>query len=284
MSRLLVTGGSSYLGQHLVAQARQFVGVEGALCYTYFSQDPLQGPEGRRQDIRDGRAVRALMDSFQPDVIIHTAGSNRPAETMDAVIRQGAEQIAEAARRHDARLIHVSTDVIFDGRHAPYREEDRPQPLHAYGRAKAAAEEIVAGYAHHVVVRTSLIYGLAKMDRGTQWVVEAIRRGEPVTLFTNQFRNPILVTALAAALLELAAHPYTGVLHVAGAQRVSRADYTLRLLRWWGVAPGNHVTLGPGDGDRWPLDTTLDVSRAQTLLQTPLPGIDALLPSATPIS
>lgn len=284
MSRLLVTGGSSYLGQHLVAQARQFVGVEGALCYTYFSQDPLQGPEGQRLDMRDGRAVRALVDSFQPDVIIHTAGSNRPAETMDAVIRQGAEQITEAARRHDARLIHVSTDVIFDGRHAPYREEDPPQPLHAYGRAKAAAEEIVADYAHHVVMRTSLIYGLAKMDRGAEWVVQAIRRGEPVTLFTDQFRNPILVTSLAAALLELAEHTYTGILHVAGAQRVSRADYTLRLLRWWGVAPGRHVTLGPGDGDRWPLDTTLDISRAQALLQTPLPGIDALLPSATPIS
>ena len=122
-------------------------------------------------------------------------------------------------------------------------------------------------------MRTSLLYGLEKMDRGTEWVVQAIRRGEPVTLFTDQFRNPILVTALAAALLELAEHTYTGILHVAGAQRVSRADYTLRLLRWWGVEPGKHVTLGPSDGDRWPLDTTLDISRAQALLKTPLPEL-----------
>lgn len=284
MSRLLITGGSSYLGQHLVAQARRLPGVERALCYTYYDNDPLRGPEGRRLDVRNGEAVRRLIDAFRPDVIVHTAGSNRPAETMDAVIRQGAEHVTEAASRHAARLIHISTDIIFDGRHAPYREEDRPQPLHAYGRAKAAAEGIVAGYAQHVIVRTSLLYGLEKMDRGTEWVVQAIRRGEPVTLFTDQFRNPILVTALAAALLELAEHTYTGILHVAGAQRVSRADYTLRLLRWWGVEPGKHVTLGPSDGDRWPLDTTLDISRAQALLKTPLPGIDALLPSIMPIS
>lgn len=284
MSRLLVTGGSSYLGQHLVGQARRHLGAGGALCYTYYSHDPLQEPEGYRLDVRDGEAVYALVDSFRPDVIIHTAGSNRPAETMDAVIRRGAEHITAAAAQHHARLIHISTDVIFDGRHAPYGEEDPPQPLHAYGRAKAAAEGIVAAHAHHVIVRTSLLYGLEKMDRGTQWVVAAIGRGEPVTLFTDQYRNPILVTSLAAALLELAAHTYTGILHVAGPQRVSRADYTLRLLRWWGVVPGGHVTLGPSDGDRWPLDTTLDISRAQALLQTPLPGIDALLPSRTPIS
>ncbi len=284
MSRLLITGGSSYLGRHLVAQARRHLAAEGAFCYTYHDNDPVLGPEGRRLDVRDGPAVRALIDAFRPEVIIHTAGSNRPAETMDAVIRQGAGHVTEAARRHNARLIHISTDVIFDGRRAPYREADPPQPLHDYGRAKAAAEEIVAAYTNHVIVRTSLIYGLEQMDRGTEWVVQAIRRGEPVTLFTDQFRTPSLVTALAAALLELAAHPYTGILHVAGGQRVSRADYTLRLLRWWGVAPGEHITLGPSDGDRWPLDTTLDISRAQALLQTPLPGIDALLPSAMPIS
>jgi dTDP-4-dehydrorhamnose reductase len=282
--RLLITGGSSYLGQHLVEQVRRQPGGAASLCYTYYSHDPLTGPEGVRLDLRDGDAVQAVTDAFRPQVIIHTAGSNRPAETMDPVIRRGAEHITAAARRHNARLIHISTDVIFDGRRAPYREEDLPMPIHAYGEAKAAAEKIVAAYANHVIVRTSLIYGLEKMDRGTAWVVEAIQRGEPVTLFTDQMRNPILVTTLVAVLLELVDLAYTGILHVAGAQRVSRADYMLRLLRYWGVHPGSGVTLGRSDGERWPLDTTLDISRALALLQTPLAGFDALLPSATPIS
>jgi dTDP-4-dehydrorhamnose reductase len=284
MARLLITGGSSYLGQHLVPLARRWLEGKGALCYTYFSQDPLQGGERQQLDIRDEREVRVLVDAFRPDVIIHTAGSNRPAATMDEVIRRGAEHIAAAASRHKARLIHLSTDVIFDGRHAPYREDDPPQPLHAYGRAKAAAEQTVAHHANLVIVRTSLIYGLEKMDRGTEWVVRALGAGEPVTLFSDQMRNPILADSLCGACLELVEHRYQGILHVAGAHRLSRADFTLRLLSWWGVEAGAGLSIGPSDGDRWPLDTTLDTSRARSLLRTPLPGVHDIIPSQTPIS
>jgi dTDP-4-dehydrorhamnose reductase len=284
MARLLITGGSSYLGQHLVPLAHGWLEGKGALCYTYFSQDPLQGAEGQQLDIRDERAVQALVDAFRPDVIIHTAGSNRPAATMDEVIRRGAEHITAAASRHRARLIHLSTDVIFDGRHAPYREDDAPQPLHAYGRAKVAAEQTVARYTNQVTVRTSLIYGLEKMDRGTEWIVQAVGAGEPVTLFSDQMRNPILVDSLCGACLELVEHRYRGILHVAGADRLSRADFTLRLLSWWGISPGDRLSIGPSDGSIWPLDTTLDTTRARSLLRTPLPGVHDIIPSQTPIS
>lgn len=284
MARLLITGGSSYLGQHLVPLARRWLEGKGTLCYTYFRQDPLLGAEGQQLDIRDERAVQALVDAVRPDVIIHTAGSNRPAATMDEVIRRGAEHITAAASRHRARLIHLSTDVIFDGRHAPYREDDAPQPLHAYGRAKVAAEQTVARYTNQVTVRTSLIYGLEKMDRGTEWVVQALGAGEPVTLFSDQMRNPILVDSLCGACLELVEHSYRGILHVAGADRLSRADFTLRLLSWWGISPGDRLSIGPSDGSIWPLDTTLDTIRARSLLRTPLPGVHDIIPSQTPIS
>lgn len=284
MTRLLITGGSSYLGQHLVPLARRQLGTSGALVYTYFSSDPLREADGQQLDLRDERAVYALVDRFCPDVIMHTAGSNRPAETMDEVIRRGAEYVTAAAIRHGARLIHLSTDVVFDGRHAPYREEDVPQPLHAYGRAKAAAEAIVSQHQRTVIVRTSLIYGLEKMDRGTGWVVHALQAGEPVTLFSDQTRNPILVGSLCCACLELAGCTYTGILHIAGADRISRAAFMLRLLAWWGIAPGPNLTIGRSDGDSWPRDTTLDISKARALLHTPLPGVSETLPSGTPIS
>ncbi|MDT8306915.1 MAG: SDR family oxidoreductase [Anaerolineae bacterium] len=284
MTRLLITGGSSYLGQHLVPLGRQQLGARDALLYTYFSHDPLQGPGGGQLDLRDEKATRTLVDDFSPSVIIHTAGSNRPAATMESVIRRGAEHVTAAAIRHGARLIHLSTDVIFDGRHAPYREEDTPQPLHVYGRAKAAAETIVSRHQRTAIVRTSLIYGLHKMDRGTEWVVRALQAGEPVTLFGDQMRNPILVDSLCRACLELVSHAYTGILHIAGADRISRADFMLRLLAWWRITPGPGLVVGPSDPDRWPLDTTLDITRATALLRTPLPGVREILPSETPIS
>ena len=279
--RLLITGGSSYLGQHLVPLALEQAERQGweELIYTYYTRDPLGLPQGERLDVRDEAAVYALVRRFRPDAIIHTAGSNR-GDDMAATIRRGAENITAAAAEQEARLVHISTDVIFDGQHAPYREEDPPAPIHAYGHAKHDAEKIVGSYANHVIVRTSLIYSLQLVDRGTEWVVNALQAGEPVTLFTDQMRNPIEAGALSRALLELVELEFAGRLHVAGAQRLSRADFALRMLDWWRVEPAADPTFGPCDPNRWPLDCTLDTTRAQALLATHLPGVDEVVLSA----
>lgn len=271
--RLLITGGSGYLGRHLVPLAAE---TAGALVHTYYSKEPPDVPGARRLDIRDSDAVLDLVREFRPDVIIHTAGSSgRP--TMAEVIRLGAEHITAAATQIGARLVHLSTDVVFDGKQAPYREEDRPRPIHEYGRAKAQAEKTVARHADHAIVRTSLIYGLRQMDHGTRWLVARLRKKEPVTLFVDQVRNPVWAISLSNACLELAGHHYRGILHVAGNQVLSRAEFGLRMLDWWGVRERSTLSLGPGDGQRWPADCTLDIGRAQALLQTPLPGVDDVL-------
>lgn len=271
--RLLITGGSGYLGRHLVPLAAE---NSRALVHTYFSSEPRDVPGERRLDVRDEDAVMALVGAFQPDVIIHAAGSSgRPA--MSETIELGAEHVTAAAMRVGARLIHLSTDVVFDGKYAPYREEDRPNPIHDYGRAKAQAEEIVARHTNHVIVRTSLIYGLQQLDHGTSWLVDRLSKGQPVTLFVDQLRNPIWAISLSNACLELAGHDYRGVLHVAGSQVLSRAQFGLRMLNWWGVAERSTLSFGPGDGERWPADCTLEISRAQALLETSLPGVDEVL-------
>jgi len=272
--RLLITGGSGYLGRHL---ARRAAGDwRGAWAYTTHSCDPLGLPQGVALDVRDGAAVARLVAAFAPDAIIHTAGSNTTPD-MTAVIVAGTRHVVAAAAVAGARLIHLSSDAIFDGTAAPYDETARPAPLHDYGRAKAAAEALVAGYPNAVIVRTSLIYGLAEMDNGTAWMAAALRAGQPVTLFTNQWRNPVWVETLAGACLELVDSAYRGVLNVAGRQAMSRAAFGLRLLDWWAVAERATLTLGPDESGRWPLDCRLDVSRAERVLATPLVGVDEVL-------
>ncbi len=271
--RILLTGGSGYLGRCLAVPA---AAAAADLIHTYFSNQPPAVPGARRLDVRDGPAVQDLARDFAPDVIIHAAGSSgRPQ--MAEVIELGARNIAEAAARGGARLIHLSTDVVFDGRSAPYAEDDPPRPIHEYGRAKARAERIVAQVDNHVIVRTSLIYGLQQMDHGTAWLARALQQGKPATLFVDQLRNPVWVASLSAACLELAAADYRGILHVAGGQVLSRAQFGLRMLRWWGITERQTLRLGPGDGARWPADCTLDISRARRLLATPLPGVDQVL-------
>ena len=270
--RLLITGGSSYLGQHLVPLAARSFDV----LYTFYSNNPLTGLRGERVDLRDETAVSRLIQTFQPDAIIHTAASNRTPD-MTHVIEAGARHVRQAADAVNARLVHISTDVIFDGKEGPYGETAVSTPISAYGVAKANAETIVAAYANHAIVRTSLIYGLKIMDRGTEWMAKALKAGQPVTLFTNVLRNPVWADTLCLACLELVQNEYRGILNVAGRQEMTRAAYALRLLNWWQVPGRDQLSLGLADGNKFPLDCRLDVGRATAVLKTPMLGLDEVL-------
>ena len=272
--RLLITGGSGYLGRHVAR--RLAAGWPGEWRYTTFSTNPLGLPQGARLDVRDGAAVARFVAGFAPDAIIHTAGSNTTPD-MAAVIVDGTRHVAEAAERAGARLVHLSTDSIFGGDRAPYDESALPAPLNDYGRAKAAAEALALARPGAVAVRTSLIYGLEEMDNGTAWMAAALRAGRPVTLFTNQRRIPVWVETLVAACLELLDLPTTGVLNVAGRQTLTRAEFGSRLLDYWGIAERATLALAEDNSGRWPVDCTLDVSRAAGLLRTPLLGVDEVL-------
>ncbi len=270
--KILITGGSSYLGRHLIPLALP----EHEIVYTWFQHDPLGLMQGRQLDVRDDTAVTQLVRTFQPQVIIHLAGSNR-GNDMANVIRRGAQNVAAAARAANARLIHLSTDSIFRGDAAPYDETAVPTPVNPYGRAKADAEAIVSTWPNHVILRTSLIYSLEEMDHGTAWMAAALQAGQPVTLFDNQIRNPVWTRSLAQACLELAGRNFTGILNVAGRQVLSRADFALKMLDWWGIEQRDTLHIGPAAGSQWPLNCELDLSLAAAVLQTPLPGVDEVI-------
>lgn len=276
MRRLLITGGSGYLGRRLIALA---VG-RWQITATYFCH-PLHGDGfiATRMDVRDAGQVAALMAQVRPDVVIHTAYTTESEEAMQRVIIQGTRHVAQAAMGIGARLIHLSTDVLFDGRRGHYTEDDPPSPITPYGRAKAIAEAIVAAEASDaVIVRTSLITGFDPPDPRTRWVLDSLREGREIRLFTDEFRCPVWVTTLAQALLELAELDYRGVLNVAGDQVLTRYEIGVRLARFFGLDPaGITPALAAESGLVRPLDCSLDLSLARRLLRTPLPGLDEVL-------
>ena len=271
MRRVLITGGSSYLGQHLVPVAKDRYDIH----YTYFRNDPLGLASASFLNLLDRTAVLSMVQAYRPDAIIHTAGSNRPPD-MVAVIEEGTSNIVEAAGLNHARLIHLSSDVIFDGRQGPYRESDPANPLHAYGRAKANAEAMVKTHADHVIIRTSLIYGLQIMDHSTRWIEGSLRSGKEVTLYKDQWRSPVWADSLSQACLELVESDFQGIVHVAGEQAMTRADLGVKLLDWWSIEHRDGLRFGLSD-ERWPRDCRLDISLAKSLLTTRLPGVNEVL-------
>jgi dTDP-4-dehydrorhamnose reductase len=203
---------------------------------------------------------------------------------MQAVIVEGTRHVAEAAAAVGARLIHLSSDMVFDGEHAPYRPGDRPQPITPYGCAKAESERLVAELLPTAaIVRTSLIYGFDPPDPRTAWVLGSLRRGIPITLFTDEIRCPVWVEQLAAALLELAQGDRPGIWHLAGPQPISRYAFGERLARACGLDPaGITAGLSHASGLVRPRDLTLNVEASQACLHSPLWGVDQVLAAARP--
>jgi dTDP-4-dehydrorhamnose reductase len=237
-----VTGATGYLGSELVRRC--------------------PGASAERVEIRDQAAVRALVERLRPDVVIHTAYRQHGADAWEITV-DGAANVAAAARSIGARLLHLSTDVVFDGRKgAPYVERDDPCPATEYGAAKAASEErVLAAHPAALVVRTSLIVGGPDHAQSRHELAAL----DPDTVFyEDEIRCPIQVGDLAAALLELAALGVTGLLHVAGADALSRADLAE-------LVAGQQVHRSPAPPDR-PLDCRLDCSRALSLIRTELRG------------
>ncbi len=275
MRRLLVTGASGELGRwvsRLGAARWQTTG-------TFFSRADTGGGEALQLDLRDRDATTALITRVRPDVIIHAAASDRSTE-MVATNALAAQNVAHAARETDARLIALSTDMIYDGRNPPYREDDPPTPLSDYGRVKADNEQWLLATAGSVlVVRTSLIYDLDPACRQISWMESAIREGRRVTLFIDEVRQPIWARNLAEALLELANGEATGLVNVAGPEPLSRWDYGCRLLRALGYDPARVAEavraeeVAPGR----PRDLTLALDKARALLRMPLLSLDEVL-------
>lgn len=268
-ARLLVTGVSGYVGRRVVQLAARAGYPHMARTHHRTIPDVQLSGTAYKVDLCEAAQVAACFDAVRPQVVIHAACSNRS----EAAIVPSTENIARAAAAAGARLVHISSDTVHDGEHAPYAEEALTGPCNSYGRAKVAAEQAVLSLCPAaVIVRTSLVFGIDPLDHQTRWVVDDANSGKLVRLFTDESRSPTWVDTLAHALLELGNMDYSGVLNVASPISMRRWDFGMLMFDLLGITPGPNVqrALLADSGMERARDLTLNVSKAQALLQTPL--------------
>lgn len=264
--RILVTGATGFLGAHVVAAVRAAGHVA---CTTGRSGGDVA------VDLLSPGVVGAVCEALSPDVVLNLAAMSRVADCErdpPRAARVNAWLPEQWAARFGARLLQVSTDLVFDGHSAPYAPAAVPAPLCVYGASKAEGEQRVRAHGGRVV-RVPLLFGPDAQGRGASASLRALlQRGELPALFTNEYRSPLHAADAAAALVELVVDPTSPSLsHLAGPERVSRWQLGQRLCLLHGLDASRLRAvecadpLRPGDVcllPTWPARRSLDAMLA----------------------
>jgi dTDP-4-dehydrorhamnose reductase len=272
--KILVTGSSGLLGAQLVSHALK----DGhTVLSAYGSHQPSCG-EPIRLDLAELEPIVPAIRKAAPDIIIHTASitdvdlcEQRP-DLARLVNGEATGKIAEAAVEVQAFMIYISSDYVFDGNNGMYREDDPPNPVNRYGESKLLGEQFVReSGAKYCVARTSVLYGWGREHRPNfaMWVLNKLRSGQVARVVNDQYASPTLNLNLAEMILDASKKRLEGTLHLAGATRMDRYNFALKIAEVFQLDPGLIEQVSSRDigwKARRPSDSSLDVSKTTRLL------------------
>jgi dTDP-4-dehydrorhamnose reductase len=235
-------------------------------------------------DTLEKEVLTRVLRQVRPDAVIHTAAiadidlAEREQKLAWAVNVGITQVLVNACSELGCRLVFCSTDTIFDGERAPYREEHAPGPVNYYARTKVEAEQLVQKLGSQAVIaRLALVAGLPLLGSGNSFVARLLAtlkgNGKITVAAAHEIRTPIDVITLGAALLELSGSHFGGIVHLAGNDRLNRLELTKRVVASLGypVELVSPINSEPNTGRaKRPRDVSLENSKARAQLKMPM--------------
>ncbi|MFN2195871.1 MAG: SDR family oxidoreductase [Anaerolineales bacterium] len=279
---ILVTGASGLLGLNLALEAA----AAGHTVTGVHNRRPLYAREFKtlQADLLEPDALEHLLEHTQPDWVIHCAAlANVDACEEDPGLAQRLNadvpaKLAQLVARGGARLVHISTDAVFDGERGNYAETDAPHPLSVYARSKLAGEQAVAAANPQAVIARVNLFGWSLTGQRSlaEFFVNNLQAGRKVFGFTDVFFCPLLVNDIAYLLLRMLELKLSGLYHVVSRECLSKYDFGIRIARQFGlddtlITP-NSVVAGGLKAARSP-NLTLNTHKLSTALGRPTPSI-----------
>jgi dTDP-4-dehydrorhamnose reductase len=279
--RILITGVSGLLGINLaleVAREHEVIGV--------VNDHPLRGQPFRviQADLTASGMAESLLSSSQPEWLIHCAAlANLDACEANPKLAQqiNAEvpgELAVAAKAAGIKMVHISTDAVFDGQRGDYTEEDAPNPLSVYASSKLDGEcRVLALNPQAVVARVNLHgWSISGKRSLAEFFFYNLQAGKQILGFTDIFFCPVLANDLAGVLLAMFEKKLAGLYHTVSSESLTKYDFGLRIARRFGL---NESLIKPASVEDGGLKAarsprlTLKTDKLAVALGKPMPAI-----------
>lgn len=248
LDKLLIIGATGLVGSKISSMAAE----HGFEAYNTHNARNAPLPRAYPLDISDREATLRLVRKIDPQAIVNTAALHNVdycethQEEADRINVGGAKNLVQAASENNSRLIHLSTDYVFDGAQGHYSELDTPHPLQYYAQTKLESERVVSQLGDYAIARPSVIYGWSPLEATgvpsssgktvnfAMFVLDKLKKGETVKAVRDQYSSPTFADNLAESLLRLAERSEKGQFHTAGRSCMSRYEFGIKLAEVFG--------------------------------------------------
>jgi len=281
--KFLVTGSAGLVGQQVVKDLSKSNQV-----FSCYNESKPEYGDSVKMDLKNYEMISSVLTEIKPDVVIHLGAMTgvdlceKEKTSASEINTKATEIIAKECSKLNSFLVYVSTDYVFDGNFGMYKEDDVANPLGFYGKSKLKGEKAVQNFSTNwCIVRTSTPFGLHPTKKSfPMWVIENLQKQKQIDVLTDQFTSPTYVPNLSRMLIEISERRITGIIHVAGASKISRYQMASMVSDKLNL-DGTLLKQISMNKMKWvaqrPKDSSLDVSRASSILNEKPQKIDQSL-------
>lgn len=276
--KIFITGANGLLGQAVTSIFTRE--TDHTLILTSVEETSYldYGHNYSELDITSKEDVKRSVAFHEPDVIINCAAFTNvdkcetEREFSWKINVDGVKNLIIAAKKYNSKIIHFSTDYVFDGKNGPYSEISVPNPVSFYGREKLASENaLITSDIKFAIIRTLVLYGIGNRVKPNfaLWLVEELRNNRTVNVVTDQISNMTMIDDLAYGTMKITEKDATGIYNISGPDILSRYEFALKLCE---VFKYNPELINPIDTKSLkqpaprPLNSGLIILKAQTEL------------------
>ena len=242
--KIMILGANGFTGRRILK--RLSFKHQVLACSLHPDILPEEGYEFHILDMQNVDATDALLNNFRPDVIINASAMSvvdyceQHPEEAYALNVTAVKHLAEYSQSNSCRLIHLSTDFVFDGTATEaYTETDTTNPINYYGKTKQWSEEVIEqACTNYAIARIEVVYGkpfTGQHGNIVHLVKTRLQNGQSIRVVSDQFRSPTWVEDIARAIESLLSDKYQGIYHICGGETMSVADIAYRVAKHFGL-------------------------------------------------